>query len=411
MRILWIKTSPLHPLTRGGDLRTFHLLRWLIRWHEVTFAGMVADSGQETAAEKHLEYSRFAVWTQEPQASLQMSLPRFLMGAAFNLFSAMPYAAARFESAIWRERIRQLLREQKFDLLVCDFLFPAVSLPWDDKVRSAIPWVIFQHNVESMIWLRRAENKRGLTSAYWRSQWRRMERHEAEMCSRFDGIVAVSEEDASIFRERFGLKNVIGTAPTGVDLEFFQSIPREPTSVPTAVFVGSMDWYANVDAVLYFVRDVWPEVRQRIPKARFLIVGRQPPPEILSLHTLDKGVEVTGTVPDVRPYMRQAQLMVVPLRIGGGTRLKIYEAMAAELPVVSTTIGAEGLPVSHGRHLLIADDAETLAKEVVRLMSNPDLADTLRQNALNEVAGARSWEAAARVFECACRGLLKEARQ
>ena len=408
MRILWIKTSPLHPLTRGGDLRTFHLLRWLNRWHEVTFAGMVADSGQEIAAEKHLEYSQFASWTREPQASLEMSKPRFLLGASINLFSALPYAAARFESAMWRERIRQLLREQKFDLLVCDFLFPALSLPWDEKVRSAIPWVIFQHNVESMIWLRRAENKRGLTSAYWRSQWRRMERHEAEMCFRFDGIITVSDEDASTFRDRFGLKNVLGTAPTGVDLEFFQSIPMEPTAAPTAVFVGSMDWYANVDAVLYFVRDVWPEVRQRIPKARFVIVGRQPTPEILALHAPDKGVEITGTVPDVRPYMRQAHLMVVPLRIGGGTRLKIYEAMAAELPVVSTTIGAEGLPVSHGRHILIADDAATLSEQVVRLMSNPELAWTLRKNALNEVARARSWEAAARVFETACLGLRQK---
>jgi glycosyltransferase involved in cell wall biosynthesis len=408
MRILWIKTSPLHPLTRGGDLRTYNLLRFLNRNHEVTFAGMVADVGQEAAAAKSGEYSRRAIWTHVPKASLQMASHRFLLGAAFNLFSSLPYAAARFESAAWRERIRQLLREEKFDIVVCDFLFPAVSLPWDEKVQAAIPWVIFQHNVESMIWLRRAENKRGVISSYWRNQWKRMQRHELEMCSKFDGIITVSDKDASIFREHFHLPNVLGTAPTGVDLEYFQLLPRTTSDVPTVMFMGSMDWYANVDGVNWFVEAVWPLIQREMPEARFVIVGRKPPAEIQALATTGRNIEVTGTVPDVRPYLRGADVIVVPLRIGGGTRLKIYEAMAAEVPVVSTRIGAEGLDVTDGRHILLADTAEDTAARVLEVLRTPARGAELAAHALEEVARPCSWAAATQIFEDACVSLIQK---
>ncbi|WP_395752828.1 glycosyltransferase [Prosthecobacter sp.] len=340
-----------------------------------------------------------------------MPAHRFLLGAAFNLFSSLPYASARFESANWREKIRQLLKEQKFDLLVCDFLFPAVSLPWDEKELSAIPWVIFQHNVESMIWLRRAENKRGLASFYWRNQWSRMKRHEMEMCSRFDGIITVSEKDESIFRGDLALTNVLGTAPTGVDLEYFQSFPRTSSAVPTVMFMGSMDWYANVDGVNWFVEAVWPLIQREMPEARFVIVGRKPPAEIQALATTGRNIEVTGTVPDVRPYLRGADVIVVPLRIGGGTRLKIYEAMAAEVPVVSTTIGAEGLDVKDGRHVLLADTAEDTAVKVLQVLRTPGLGAELASHALEEVARPCSWEASAGVFENACVSLIQKRSQ
>jgi glycosyltransferase involved in cell wall biosynthesis len=305
--------------------------------------------------------------------------------------------------------VAKLISLQQHDVIVSDFLFPAASLPWELKVGTQAPWVLFQHNVESMIWRRRAEGLTGVKGMYWKRQRDRMWRFESQLSARFDGVLAVSDEDSRIFREEMRLSNVIGVVPTGVDLDYFQALPKAPFLTPTVLFMGSMDWYANVDAVLYFVSDIWPKVRERLPEAKFLIVGRQPPSEILALHSTDMGVEVTGTVPDVRPYMRKAHVMVVPLRIGGGTRLKIYEAMAAELPVVSTTVGAEGLPVVHGKHLLIADDSASIANEVIRVLLSPELAGSLSQNAFQEVVQFMSWKAAASVFESSCQGLLKEA--
>lgn len=409
LKILWIKTSPLHPLTRGGDLRTFHLLRHLHQNHDVTFVGMTADPGQVEGAQRSDEYCSRSRWAHEPKASLKLARWKFLLGALANLFSRLPYAVARFRSASLRRLLVETLKRESFDIIVSDFLFPAASMPWEMKEGTQTPWVLFQHNVESMIWRRRAEGLTGVKGRYWKRQRDRMWRFESQLSARFDGVLAVSDEDSRIFRQEMKLSNVIGVVPTGVDLDYFQALPKAPFPTPTVLFMGSMDWYANVDAVLYFVSDIWPKVRERLPEATFLIVGRQPPSEILALHSTDMGVEVTGTVPDVRPYMRKAHVMVVPLRIGGGTRLKIYEAMAAELPVVSTTVGAEGLPVVHGKHLLIADDSASIANEVIRVLLSPDLAGSLSQNAFQEVVQFMSWKAAASVFESSCQGLLKEA--
>ena len=402
MRILWIKTSPLHPLTRGGDLRTFHLLRHLHQRHEVTFVGMMADAGQVAGAQQVGEYSSHAVWTHEPKASLQLTRWKFLAGALANVVSSLPYAVARFKSARLRQLLIAKLKAERFDVVVADFLFPAASLPWELKAEGECRWVLFQHNVESMIWRRRAEGKTGLRALYYRAQRDRMLRFERQASSRFDGVLAVSEEDARIFKEEMQLSNVLGVVPTGVDLDYFQSVPKTTSAVPTVVFMGSMDWYANVDGVKWFVEAVWPLVQRQMPQARFVVVGRKPPAEIAALAMSGRNIEVTGTVPDVRPFLRGADVIVVPLRIGGGTRLKIYEAMAAEVPVVSTRIGAEGLNVQDGRHVLLADSAEDTAAQVVKVLGTPALGAELAQHALEEVARPCSWAAAAQIFETAC---------
>lgn len=410
MRILWIKTSPLHPLTRGGDLRTFHVLRHLHLRHEVTFVGMTADAGQIEGARQAHQYSTRAFWAYEPKASLHLARWKFLAGALANVASELPYAISRFRSRLLWQLIAARLKEQDFDVVVSDFLFPAASMPWQLKQRGS-PWVLFQHNVESMIWKRRAEGKTGLKARYWNAQRDRMQNFEEKVSRRFDGVLAVSEEDARIFREEMKLTNVLGVVPTGVDMDYFQAVPKKVPSVPTVVFMGSMDWYANVDGVRWFAEAVWPVVQREVSDAKFVIVGRQPPAEIQALASSGRNIEVTGTVPDVRPHLRGSHVVVVPLRIGGGTRLKILEAMAAEVPVVSTRIGAEGLCVADGRHLLMADTTVDTAAAVVRVLRSLALGAELANNALEEVARPRSWAAAAHIFEKACTELTLQARE
>jgi glycosyltransferase involved in cell wall biosynthesis len=399
LRILWIKTSPLHPLTRGGDLRTFNILKQLHRRHEVTFVGMIADVDQELGSRESDQYSTQAVWVREPKTSLKLSRMSFMAGAVANILSSLPYAVSRFRSSALQETLGQLLKTQKFDVMICDFLFPAASLPWEMRAGCGFPWVLFQHNVESMIWARRCSEMRGVSGIYFRSQWRRMLKFETKASLRFDAVLAVSDEDVRIFQNQMLLPNILGSIPTGVDLEFFQMVPKTAKIRPTVVFMGSMDWYANVDAVTWFVGAIWRLIRSRVPEARFVVVGRQPPPAIRDLSSEADGIEITGTVPDVRPYLRAAHAMVVPLRVGGGTRLKIFEAMAAEVPVVSTTVGAEGLPVIHGKHILIGDDAESIADAVVSLLCEPKFGQKLSQAALAEIATPNSWDAAAQTME------------
>lgn len=375
------------------------MLRWLNRWHEVSFVGLTANRSQQKNACLANEYSADATWVSSWLASPTLPRSAFYTGALLNLVSPLPYAVSRFTSGKLRQKLTELLRSRPFDVLVSDFLFPSSSLPWGIKRSVGLPWVLFQHNVEAVIWKRRCEGASGIEARYLRSQWNRMKSFELKACRQFDGIITVSEGDSTIHRDEMKLSNVLGSVPTGVDADYFTSVSRRPAKSPTVVFVGSMDWLANVDAVTYFVSKVWPRVRNQLPDARLQIVGRQPPPSIQSLATGMSGIEVTGTVPDVRPYMRNAHAMVVPLRIGGGTRLKILEAMAAELPVISTRVGAEGLPVKSGHHLLLADEPGDMAQALIEVLVSNELADDLRNKAYNEIAIPQSWEASARQFE------------
>jgi glycosyltransferase involved in cell wall biosynthesis len=190
----------------------------------------------------------------------------------------------------------------------------------------------------------------------------------------------------------------VDAIPTGVDLEYFAPTQATPRS-SDLVFLGSMDWMPNIDGAEWFVREVLPLIRKRKPDCSVALAGRKPTRAVLDLANGDSGVQVTGTVPDVRPYLWGATVSIVPLRIGGGTRLKIYESMAAGVPVVSTTIGAEGLPVEPGTQILIADDPASFAECCVRLMEDPAGRARMAEAARQMVSSRFSWEAVACEFE------------
>jgi glycosyltransferase involved in cell wall biosynthesis len=212
----------------------------------------------------------------------------------------------------------------------------------------------------------------------------------------------VSPEDAEVFRRQYGVHDV-SSVPTGVDTEFFRPSGREARQPHEIVFTGSMDWMPNEDAIEWFVRDVLPSIRARVPDVSLTVVGRNPPAAVRALQASDTGIIVTGSVPDVRPYMERAAVFIVPIRIGGGTRLKIFEAMGMERPVVSTTIGAEGLPVRDGVDVLLADAPEAFAGAVVSLLLDPALANAIGQAAAAAVRQEYGWDLVAARFAAICR--------
>jgi polysaccharide biosynthesis protein PslH len=229
-----------------------------------------------------------------------------------------------------------------------------------------MPCMLFQHNVESALWKRMANTEtHPLKKMSYKLEAARMFRYERETLSRFHHIVAVSENDRQQMLE-MDPSCEITVVPTGVDIEKFQAAPPSTANPPKVIFTGSMDWEPNVDAVDYFCAQVWPRILAEFPDAIFQIVGRNPFAKVRSLAS--KSVMVTGTVPSVTDYLRDATIVVVPLRIGGGTRLKIYEAMAMGKALVSTSIGAEGLTFQNGRDLLLADDANAFAEAIVLLL-------------------------------------------
>lgn len=396
MHILWIKTELLHPVDKGGRIRTYQMLRALRERHQVTYLTLDDGSAAPDAAEKASEYADTLI--RVPFRSAPKRSARFWGELAMNLGSRLPYAVAKYKSPGLTRAIHRVLQDGSVDVVVCDFLAPSLNVPDDLGVAT----VLFQHNVEAEIWRRHFEVRSNpLARSYFRRQWRRMERFEREECRRFDRVIAVSEPDAELMRNVYGVPDV-AAVPTGVDTEYFSPsgrVPREPRHL---VFTGSMDWLPNEDGIRWFVNDILPRLKALVPDVRVTIVGRHPPDAIRALAGTDPAVRVTGTVPDVRPFIESAAGFIVPLRIGGGTRLKIFEAMAMECPVVSTPVGAEGLPVRDGEHLLLAESADDFARAAADLLLKPAEAGAMAQAAAALVRTSHAWNRVAEEFAALC---------
>jgi glycosyltransferase involved in cell wall biosynthesis len=412
LRILWLKTELLHPVDKGGKIRTYHMLRALRREHHVTYLTLDDGSGAADAEARAAEYCHELV--RVPFGVRAKFSAGFYAELAANLVSSLPYFMKKYESAGMRREIEARGRAGEFDVLVCDFLQPSVNVP----ARLPFATVLFQHNVEAMIWKRHYEVQRNpVKKAYLYGQWRKSFAYERAACRRFDAVVAVSREDAETMRRDYGVERV-ADVPTGVDTDYFrpgaylgdgnnnngahrsggdneQGAARAPHNL---VFTGSMDWLPNEDAIQYFTREIMPLVKERVPDVTLTVVGRNPYASLVDLSKRDPSIIVTGRVDDVRPYMDGAAAYVVPIRVGGGTRLKIYEAMAMEQPIVSTTIGAEGLPVRDGSHLLLADTPQAFAAAVVRVLTDKPFAAALGQSAARLVREEFGWQRVAASF-------------
>jgi polysaccharide biosynthesis protein PslH len=398
MRILWLSAGLLLPLDKGGKLRTWHLLRQLAQRHEITYLSFadpdtspaLREGMREVCAHLHVV----------PRRDPGKGTLAFYTDVAFNLVDRLPYAVGKYRSREYSAWLRDLLARERFDLIVCDFLVPAVNMPG----ALPCPAVLFTHNVEAEIWRRHYEQQTNPFERYlFRQQWQRMLRFEGDTLARFDLVLTVSDTDKDTLHRLYGpqLQAPAFTVATGVDTTYFT--PRSTDTSPThLVFTGSMDWLPNVDAMTYFCRDILPLIRADEPGTTVSIIGRAPLPAVSRLAELP-GVEVTGSVEDVRGYIERATAYIVPLRIGGGTRLKIFEAMAMGKAVVSTTVGAEGLPVVHGEHLCIADTPREFAAAVVSLIRDPAHRLQFERAARELVVRAYDWSAVAGQLEDALR--------
>jgi glycosyltransferase involved in cell wall biosynthesis len=302
-------------------------------------------------------------------------------------------AVGRFHPPGMGPFLEELIRKERFDCAVVDHLAPTAYFP--DLPHA----VLFQHNVETVIWSRHVEHATDpLRRWYFGLQARRMYEYERHVSLQAGQIVAVSATDAAAMRQLFGVKSV-SEIPTGVNIDYFRPPEAAPAEGADLVFVGSMDWLPNVDGVLYFAREILPLIRRRRPDCSVAIVGRTPPPQVAELAERDPKILVTGTVPDVRPYLWGSAVSIVPLRIGGGTRLKIYEAMAARIPVVSTTIGAEGLTIHPPDDIRIGDAPEEFATGCLELLDSVADRRQVASAAWKMVDTNFSWEHVARCFE------------
>jgi polysaccharide biosynthesis protein PslH len=390
MRILWVKAGKLLPVDTGGKIRSYNLLRQLRARHDVTLLSYYP--GERDAAYETEIRTAFPGAITAPISPARDTAARNALHYAARLPLSAPYAVSKFTSSHVRRLVRGILCDNRCDVAVCDFLSASLNFPSG----SGVPCVLFQHNVESLLWKRQARHERNLLKRMlFQLEAVKMDRYERATVARFDHVIAVSQHDHDAMTSMIPADRMT-IVPTGVDLARYKAAGSEPADTYNVVFLGSMDWEANVDGAEYFCREIWPSVLARVPAARFQIVGRNPAPRVRRLAS--ESVEVTGTVPSVLPYLAGAAALAVPLRIGGGTRLKMFEGMAAGRATVSTSVGAEGLDVTGGRDLILADTADAFADALVTLLTDP-----VKRDALG-AAGARlaaqyDWSAVIGRFE------------
>jgi sugar transferase (PEP-CTERM/EpsH1 system associated) len=403
MKILWLNAGLLLPLDKGGKLRTWHLMRHLARRHDISYLSFSEPSPDAADVDGMREVASELVTiprTDPPKGTI-----RFYTDAAGYLLDPAPYAVAKYRAATYRDALERLLRDRRFDAVVCDFLPPFVNLP----ETLPCPAILFTHNVEAEIWRRHAENATNpLTRFLLRRQWSRMLRFERAALQRFDLVLCVSDADRHTFGTLYpdALKAPAHVVKTGVDTDYFAPMPQRASHPAHLVFTGSMDWLPNEDGMQYFVRDILPRIRQVEPHTTLSIIGRSPTPAVKRLAEIP-GIEVTGRVDDVRPHVAAGSVYIVPLRIGGGTRLKIFEAMSMGKAVVSTTVGAEGLPVTHAHDIVIADEPARFAQAVVHLIRDGELRRRIESQARRLVVDRYDWSAVADDFEEALAQLRK----
>ena len=389
MKILWVKADKLLPVHSGGNIRSYHILRHLAAHADLTcFSYYDGDQDERYEAElaQHLP-GAIAVCTKKRELHGYMRGLDYL----FRFPNRPPYAVSRFASFAIQEKLRDWFRQQEFDVAVCDFLDVAVNFPG----KFLIPSVLFQHNVESEIWRRHAETETSaVKKAMYKVEFQKMLRYEQVMVRKFHHVIAVSENDRQLMSQWCDSSRIT-VVPTGVDLGQYKPLPAQDSRQPLVVFVGAMDWEPNIDGVEYFCEQILPAMKAHQPSVKFRIVGRNPDKRVQ--RWASESIEVTGRVPSVVDHLRDATAVIVPLRIGGGTRLKIYEAMACGRAVVSTSIGAEGLSVHHGRDILLADNPQDFAQAVVQVLTDQNFRRNLELNAA-ATASKYDWPAIGQFF-------------
>jgi sugar transferase (PEP-CTERM/EpsH1 system associated) len=390
MKILWVKAGGLVPPDTGGKIRSYNILRELARKHSVTFFSFYSAHDRDLHPDLKNLFDRVISIPLELSASKSFAE---LWHYGIGLLSSEPYGITKYCRPEVRRRLHALLKQDTYDVILCDFMVAAGVIPWN----WATPKILFTHNVEATIWRRHYQVA---ANPLWKAiswlEWRRMEALERRYLQLADQVLTVSEADRDAFAP-FVEAGKLTVIPTGVDLDYFQPMLVEEAT-NSLVFIGSMDWLPNEDAILYFVDSILPLIKQQCPEVSLEVVGRSPSRKLQALAEREKTMRLTGRVEDVRPFVARCSMSIVPLRIGGGTRLKIFEAMAMSKAVVSTSVGAEGLPVRTGENILLADTPDDFAHCVVSLLRDPDARKRLGDSARALVQEKYSWPKVAESF-------------
>ena len=380
MKIFFLSPTVPFPLTDGGRIRVYNLLKQIAQKSDVT---LLALETQPTDAEGAAELRELGIQVHlVPHAP---TLPRVSFGTlAKAFFNRQPITVARYDVPAYRRQLRTLLANETFDLVHYEMFHVAQF-----HTEIALPGVLSQQNVDSAIWRRLCSETANpfYKFAYWTQQLA-FQRYERVLSPKFDAVTCTSDIDASVF-EQYCAKDAIEIIPNGVDITHYQ--PDFTTeALAHLIYIGSMDWYPNEDAVTFFADEVLPRIQEKVSDVKFSIVGGNPSARVQKLAERN-GIVVTGRVPEIKPYFAEATVFVVPLRIGSGTRLKILEGLAMGKAIVSTSVGAEGLDLKDDDEIFIADEPNDFADAVTQLLTDSELRRRIGENGCARVERDYDW--------------------
>ena len=383
MKVLFLSQIVPYPPHGGVLQRGFNIIRELGRRAELHLLAFVhpdvlptADSiaaSRRALGEFCTSIDYFSLWPKRSPAHKATAL-------AAGLASTLPFSRIAHRSAAFQRSVARALEEGAFDLVHVDTV--ALS-QFVDPQKVGAATVLTHHNIESQLMQRRAEvETRPLAAWFLRREAKKLHDYELEVSPGYDVNIFMSSNDEALLANRVsGIRSAV--VPNGVDIAYFT--PDTTPVTPTLIYTGGMNMFANKDAVMWFLSDVWPAITAVNPEVRFCVVGQDPPKELKAAASRDRRIVVTGYVDDIRPFVRTAAVYVVPLRVGGGTRLKVLDAMASGKAIVSTSVGCEGIDVTAGEHLLVADTPHAFAQTTIALLANP-----AQQRALGAAARVRA---------------------
>jgi glycosyltransferase involved in cell wall biosynthesis len=362
MRILALSPHLAWPLYGGNMVRIYNLLRELARrGHDLVL--LAGYEGLPLADDHPIKILCRKVRFYRPPASAQRTRP--VLAALASVLSPLPYTAAKFRSRAVEGIIREMLEADHFDLILANFAFMAHLIPAD--LAKNIPVVLDEHESEGLLWRQYLHEGSIAKRSFALLNLFKMHWFQKAVSSRLVAMLSASEREVNFARTFLPSRVKLWIVPNGVDTGFFTPSAPEGEARPSLILCAGFSVYRNCEAAIWFVGQVLPHVRKALPEVEFWVVGSNPPSEVRQLEAIP-GVHVTGTVEDVRPYYARAAVSVAPYRYGEGTKLKVLEAMACGVPVVSTTIGCQGIEARDGEHLLIADTPDAFADRVVGLL-------------------------------------------
>lgn len=385
MKILIISMSFPYPPKSGGKIRVYNLIREISKYHEIYLISLIYKDEVEYIPEllkfcKQVEVVRF-------EHTCLSKIIRWLQ-IILCLFTKKPVEVAAKESRSMRKKINEIIINNEFDIIQVEWLQMAHYLPFNLIIKT--PLILVEHDVSYIPWQRRCQLEKGILKYISKRECNKIVNYEREITQKFDKIVVVSEIDKDrllMLHNNYDISIILN----GVDTDNIQEkVKREYTN--SLLFIGWMRHHPNSDAMDFFLKQILPLISKVIPDTKLYVVGQHTPKNIVNYASLNQNIIFTGYVKDVKEYLYTCTIFICPLRIAGGTRLKILEAMAAGIPVVSTLIGAEGLNITHNENILIADTPEEFAEATIKLLRNHKLRERIAHNARIFVEENHQWK-------------------